>query len=478
MGRAAGKAVIERSGRAGGAAGCSDRDHALRLLKRYGWNATSFQVLEPGLRYWFDEPREACIAYVDTGRAWVVAGAPIAPEPRFRELVEGFARMAAAARRRVCYFGVERRFGRAVPYRTLPIGEQPVWDPVEWPAALRASRSLREQLRRARARGVVVRPVELGELAAEDASVRVAVEALIDRWLHTRPMAPMGFLVQVDLFSHPEERRLYVAEQNGRLVGFLAMVPVYARDGWLLEDLLRDAAAPNGTAELLIDYAMRAAGETGSRYATLGMAPLAGGVSPWLRTLRTLGARLYNFEGLRAFKAKLRPAWWEPIYLAFPPQQGALLSLADALAAFAPQGVPRFLLETMIRSPGPVLRGLALLLLPWMAALALADPVVWFPARWVQLAWIGFDALLMLGLLSLSMRWRQELATLLAVLITGDAMITLFEVGAFNLPRAASFLEVVVSGVAVLAPSLAALFLWAARAYQARMREASGPQGD
>ncbi|HVV49316.1 MAG TPA: hypothetical protein VHO06_06645, partial [Polyangia bacterium] len=57
-----------------------DRQRALALLRRHGWNATSFQILEPGFSYWFDAD-EACVAYLDTGRAWVAAGAPIA-EPR------------------------------------------------------------------------------------------------------------------------------------------------------------------------------------------------------------------------------------------------------------------------------------------------------------------------------------------------------------------------------------------------------------
>ena len=47
------------------------------LVRRYGWNATSFQVLEPGYRYFFHGP-DAAVAYVDTGRAWVAAGAPAA----------------------------------------------------------------------------------------------------------------------------------------------------------------------------------------------------------------------------------------------------------------------------------------------------------------------------------------------------------------------------------------------------------------
>ena len=57
------------------------------------------------------------------------------------------------------------------------------------------------------------------------------------------------------------------------LVALLAAVPIYARQGWLVEDLLRDVGAPNGTAEALVDKAMRRFAEAGSRYATLGLAP-------------------------------------------------------------------------------------------------------------------------------------------------------------------------------------------------------------
>jgi phosphatidylglycerol lysyltransferase len=279
----------------------------------------------------------------------------------------------------------------------------------------------------------------------------------------------MGFLVQVDLSSHPEERRIFVAECQGRLIGFLALAPVYSRGGWLLEDLLREPAAPNGTAELLIDHAMRTVGAEGCRYATLGMAPLSGTGSRWLRMARALGSRLYNFEGLRAFKAKLRPGRWEPLFLSYPPRQSVLLTVMDALAAFAPQGLARFALETLIRTPGPVLRGLALLLIPWTLALALADTARWFPHPGVQLAWVLFDLCLVAGLLQLSARWQASLATLLAVAITTDAVLTLIEVGAFNIPRATQPLDLLVAVIAVLAPTLAALFLWAARAYHRRV---------
>jgi phosphatidylglycerol lysyltransferase len=387
------------------------------------------------------------------------------------------ARFLAEARqagRRACFFATERRFTERVPLGSLPIGEQPVWDPAEWPAVLQASRSLREQLRRARAKGVTVSAVRPEEVAAKDAPVRQAIEALVARWLARRPMAPLGFLVQVYPFTFAGERRVFVARRDGEVAGFLAMVPVYARRGWLIEDLLRDPASPNGTAELLVDGAMRLAAQEGSPYVTLGLAPLAGEVGWWLRIVRAFGSSLYSFEGVRAFKAKLGPCHWEPVYLSYPTGQNVLVALYDALAAFAPRGLVRFGAETLVRRPALALRPLAALLVPWTALLAAADTPRWFPAPWIQAGWVVFDLGLLAGLLALSARWRPWLATLLASLISADAALTLVEVLTFNLPRARTFLDGIVACIAVAGPVLASAFLWAARAHHGRISAIPG----
>ncbi|HEU4752479.1 MAG TPA: DUF2156 domain-containing protein, partial [Armatimonadota bacterium] len=371
-----------------------------------------------------------------------------------------FIETAAAAGKRACFFAVEGRLVSAASLGAYRVGEQPVWNPASWEQVLRTGRSLREQLRRARAKGVTVRPLAPEEVLP-GSRVRRAVEGLIGRWLEAHSLAPMEFLVQVSPFEFGEERRLFVAEREGRIAGFLAMVPVYARGGWLLEDLLREPDAPNGTAELLVDHAMRAAAAEGSRYATLGLAPLAG-VGGWLGTVRHWSRRLYDFEGLRAFKAKFRPDHWEPVYLAYPRGQNAVLALLDALSAFAPRGLVRFGLETALRSPALVLRVLALLLVPWTLLLAAVPTAEWFPGRWVQAGWVLFDAGLVAGLLSLARRWRAGLARLLALLITGDALLTLWEAVAYNVPRNRTPLQWAVTAVALAAPAAAALFLWSA----------------
>jgi phosphatidylglycerol lysyltransferase len=454
-------------------AASDERRRALDLVRRHGWNATSFQTLEHGFRYWFHGD-DACVAYVDTGRAWVAAGAPIAPAARIGPVAADFARAARAARRRVRFFAVEARFTRAAALDALHVGEQPVWDPGAWNATLRSSRSLREQLRRARARGVAVRTVSAAEMSDPASPTRRAVEALIARWLRTRAMAPMGFLVDVQPFTFPEERRYLVAEWEGRVVAFLAAVPVYARRGWFLEDLLRDPRAPNGTAEVLVDAAMKLAATEGSCYVTLGLAPLAGDVPCFLRVARDWASPLYDFNGLRAFKARLRPQQWEPLYLAYPRGERGYLALWDTLTAFARGSMVRFGLRTVMRGPVVVVRALAALLIPWTAMLALVDARHWFPAPWVKWAWVLFDCGLCAALFALAARWRGWLATLLSALITADAVLTLAQVVAFNAPRARSAGDGVAIAVACLAPALAAAILWSARAARGSSSEERG----
>jgi phosphatidylglycerol lysyltransferase len=130
--------------------------------------------------------------------------------------------------------------------------------------------------------------------------------------------------VEPQTLSRLADRRVFVAARDGVPVGFLVASPVPARRGWLIEQIIRGRGAPNGTAELLIDAAMRSLGEEGARYVTLGLAPLSRRAhledrrAPlWLRlTLRWVrahGRRFYNFEGLDAFKAKFQPHAWEEI---------------------------------------------------------------------------------------------------------------------------------------------------------------------
>jgi phosphatidylglycerol lysyltransferase len=445
------------------------RERVLELVRRHGYNATSFQTLEQGYRYFFHAG--GVVAYVDTGAAWVVAGAPIAPLDEIASILSVFVQAARRARRRCCLFATEQRLLdlAGAQLRSLRIGEQPIWDPQDWGDILKQRSSLREQLRRARAKGVTVREVTPAELQV--GSTREGIARLTERWLSTRNMAPMDFLVRLELFTFTQDRRCFVAELGGRIIGVAGVVPVPLRQGWFIEDLVRDPGAPNGTGELLIDGVMRWAQARGSSWLTLGLAPLAGDVSPLLRAARSSGGVLYDFEGLRSYKAKLSPELWLPIFLSYPPEQSAWRSLLDALVAFTKTGLWHFGWRTLTRGPIVVLRVLAVLLVPWTLLLALAPARHFFAHAWIKWSWVAFDVLVACGLFRFLSKRNTSLLTLLAVAVTADAVLTPVQAALWNLPRAAGLLDVALISLGCAAPILAAIVLWGARSARVRAED-------
>ena len=438
------------------------RQRTLGLLRRFGWNATSFQVLEPGFSYWFHGD-DACVAYVDTGYAWVVAGAPIASTDRLSQVADRFVSEAHRRRRRVVFFATEARFATATGMDSILIGQQPIWNPGDWDSIVDSIRSLREQMRRARSKQVVVRRLVADSNSHPLVVDQQAVEELIAQWIGAKSIPALGFLVDLHPFSFCHERRYYVATRGAKYVGFAAVIPVLGRDGWFIENLIRSRDAPNGTIELLVDATMRDAAASGSDFVTLGLVPLAGAVTSWLRAARKYGSIFYNFSGLEAFKTKFRPREWCPIYLTYPKEQPSILAVYDSLFAFAKGGLIRFGLQTMLWGPDIVLSTLAILLVPWTLLIALADCGRWFPSPFVKWAWVVFNFCICAALLSMRARRRRISVSLVNALTAIDALTTIGEALFFNVPHIRHWPEYLIILIAIAAPSFATVVLWNVR---------------
>ena len=50
---------------------------ARKLVLKYGWNATAYQIVNPGITHWFSSSGDAMIGYVRKNHVRVVAGAPV-----------------------------------------------------------------------------------------------------------------------------------------------------------------------------------------------------------------------------------------------------------------------------------------------------------------------------------------------------------------------------------------------------------------
>jgi phosphatidylglycerol lysyltransferase len=335
-----------------------DDDLARRLILRHGWNATAYQILNPGIIHWYSVRGDALVGYVAQARTRVVAGAPVCAAERLADVVAEFELDAARAGMHVCYFGAGERLERLVIRRggwsVASLGAQPSWNPALWAAILARRSSLRAQLNRARNKGVSVQ--ERTTTGDQD-----GLRRCLDEWLADRRLPTLHFRVEPETLGRLGDRRLFVAERDGSVIAFLLASPIPARRGWLVEQIIRGRAAPNGTAELLLDAAMRVLAADGARYVTLGLAPLsahssfdASRMPLWLRAVlrwvRAHGRRFYNFEGLDRFKSKFEPDDWEEIVALSDSPRFPVRALWAIAAAFS-QGSPvRLMAKALLRA--------------------------------------------------------------------------------------------------------------------------------
>lgn len=310
-----------------------------------GWNSTSYQIINPGIRHWFSDVKKAVVGFVSCNGVRVVAGAPICEKNDLREAAAEFERDAERMNERVCYFCAERRletiYSESKKYAKVLLGAQPVWQPKNWARIIESHKSLRAQLNRARNKNVKVT-----EWSSEKATDHPALKNCLEKWLADKGLPPLAFLVEPDTLSHLEDRRVFVAAREDATVGFVLLSPVAQRNGWLFEQFVHTPDSPNGTVELMIDTAMRAMAEGGYEYATLGLAPLSTRAeipqfeNPlWLHILlfwmRKHASRFYNFDGLDAFKAKLQPELWEPIFAISNESRFSVRTLYAIASAFS-----------------------------------------------------------------------------------------------------------------------------------------------
>lgn len=321
---------------------------ARALVMAHGWNATAYQILNPGIRRWFAPGDAGVVGYVPTSGYRVVAGGPVCAPDHLSGVVEAFEDDTHRRGRWSCYFAADERLaahlGRRGPLDRILLGAQPVWNPAGWSDIVAGKASLRAQLHRARNKGVVVEA-----WLSERAQGHPELHRVLAEWLETRGLPPLHFLVEPETLERLDDRRVFVACQGEQLVGFLIASPIPQRRGWLIEQTIRGHAAPNGTSELLLDAAMRAlAGDADS--VTLGLSPLSkrSGIELrsqrwWIRLLlgwvRLHGRRFYNFQGLDDYKAKFRPDRWEPIYAITSERRvgvGTLWAIAAAFGKTSP----------------------------------------------------------------------------------------------------------------------------------------------
>ena len=333
----------------------------LRLYQLHGYNAHALVGITPGIRLWTCP--EGAVAYSEFGKVWLVPGDPLASVEQLATVSNSFLKKARAESRVVGFMPATQQFARhcsGLGLRAVKIGSAPYFDLATWAPRGDRAKKARAGVNQARRAGVHVT-----EIVDVDERLVRETACLCKSWLTTRRSAiRFEWLFTVDLFQHKEKKKYFTARDSaGRLVGFLAASPIPARDGWYLEDVLRSKGAPNGSTDLLVVEVLDSLKRDGARLATLGTTLLAtdGAADPDVHISRVISklawsiagcfSIFYNFDGVRRFKSKFAPSWWESEYVLMSDNVTAPPRILGALVhAIVPAGPTYLFARQMSRA--------------------------------------------------------------------------------------------------------------------------------
>ena len=289
----------------------------------------------------FDADRKGFLMYGVQGRTWVALGDPVGPPDRMAGLIRLFLERCDDFAGVPVFYEVSKDnlhqyadFGLAF----VKLGEEARVDLTTFTLEGGRGARFRQVTRRLEKDGGTFRVIP----AAEVAAVVDQLREVSDDWLKEKSAAEKGFSLGFFDSDYLSRFPVAVVERHGRIVAF-ANLWIDADRTQLSLDLMRfHRDAPRDVMEALFVHVMQWGKQQGSRWFTLGMAPLSGfETSPVATFWNRLGAFLYehggsfyNFQGLRAYKQKFNPEW-QPRYLAYPGGMRLARILADVSALIA-----------------------------------------------------------------------------------------------------------------------------------------------
>ncbi len=240
--------------------------------------------------------------------------------------------------RRTVWFGasdaLSKQMTEDLAHIRIPIGFQTVVNPIDWEEIKSHNGPMRYQISRSVRKNVTIRVSAPSDFNP--------IHRCLDEWKSSKSPFKLYFMTDPDIALHPNHRKLWLAEQNGQLQGYLIASPIPQKKGWLLEQWVRKPTAPNGVIEQLVDHAITQLGMEGARYITMGLCPLTPSpLLPLSATERGLFAMgrfatswFYKSYSLTRFKLKFGFPIHEPIYASFSRARTLPLSCVDTVLAF------------------------------------------------------------------------------------------------------------------------------------------------
>jgi lysyl-tRNA synthetase, class II len=297
---------------------------ARRVVRDEGRDSLAYFALRRDKSYLFSPTRRTFLAYRVVNGIALISGDPIGVDEEVPDLLHEFRRLAHASGWHVAALGSGEQLlpaYRSLGFHTVYLGDEAIVRPEEFSLEGRPIRKVRQSVSRLQRAGFRARVLQVDEV---DADLRREIAAVSAEWRGRSP--ERGFTMAMDaLWDYPESVLVLAEDQQGRIGGFLHLVPSPACGGWSLATMRRRRDTPNGLMEFLIVQALawgreHGVGELSLNFSVFARALGADAHSSFaLRALRVALLRFDRFfqlERLYSFNRKFFPHW-RPRFVCF-----------------------------------------------------------------------------------------------------------------------------------------------------------------
>ncbi len=268
---------------------------------------------------------EGFVMYGVQGTSWIAMGDPVTRSPavaadlvwQFKELVDEHRGVPVFYQVTTPMLPVYLDAG----FSLVKLGEEAWVDLAKFTLEGGEGRKLRQTKSKAERSGATLEFVP----AEKVDKLIPQLERVSNAWIEERGQREKGFSLGFWSETYLNRCDLAIIRHEGRIVAFANLWTTGQKEEFSIDLMRHLPDAPQGTMDLLLIGLMEHAKANGYRWFNLGMAPLSGLPQHRLASIWSRAGtfffrhadRLYNFEGLRAFKNKFKPEW-RAKYLAYP----------------------------------------------------------------------------------------------------------------------------------------------------------------
>jgi lysylphosphatidylglycerol synthetase-like protein (DUF2156 family) len=306
-----------------------ESDIALEAIARYSHadNPSAYFAFSEGNSYFRLPDEPGIIVYRPTGRYLVQFGGAFAPVESTPRLLRGFMDLAAEQGREIVAVQVQSADAGAyldAGFVVNQMGSSYAVELATFTLAGTRFMQLRNKISRALRTGLVIREAPYEQWADQIATLDAA-------WLRGKGegVKALEFLVGQTGGRHQHLRRLFVAERDGDLIGYVSYSPVFgSRPGWMHDLSRRQPDSPPGVMEAVNKAAIEQFRAESVPWLHFGFTPFTTLDAPrlpgysrafhwFMEFLWEHGEQIYPAQTQLAYKQKWAPNLVTPEYIAF-----------------------------------------------------------------------------------------------------------------------------------------------------------------